>query len=135
MAAAGGEGMVIGGGFRGGGEGAAVEGGDNAEGDVEGAGQVGNEGVEGEEELLLRLAAGRDGVLHLLAHLLNGGDVIASVAAAVLLWFHVSRFRDRTEREPRRRRASALCCSDTDSDSNSLSTCDACALSRYLNYF
>lgn len=95
MTAAGIDGVVIGGGLSTragdecGGERAAVEGGDNAEGHVEGRGEVGDEGVEGGQKVLLRLAASSDGTLHLVAHLRNGGDVVNFAIAIAIGWrFH-----------------------------------------------
>jgi hypothetical protein len=56
-------------------EGAVVEGGAEAEGVIEGGGQVRDEGLQGTDEVELRLAAGVDGLLQGTTLLAHGGEV------------------------------------------------------------
>jgi hypothetical protein len=75
-------------GVRGGGEGAAVEGGDEAEGAVEGGHQVRDEALEGADEGELRVAAEGDGLLHAPALLPHGREIVAAAGSCVGLGPH-----------------------------------------------
>ena len=78
-------------------EGAAVEGGDEAEGLVEGGDQVGDEVLQRADEFELRLPAGGDGLLQCPALLAHGREIVAAAGCGVGLRFH-GRLRRRDRR-------------------------------------
>lgn len=76
-------------------EGAAVEGGDEAERLFEGWNQVGDEVLQGADEVELRLTAGGNGLLQCPALLAHDRKIVAAAGGGVGLRFHGRMRRDR----------------------------------------